>query len=58
MGEFGLYIFLTVLILKGLIIICKDFGEIYTPGWYGGGGYPPQGSGIRDQGSVKARSEA
>ena len=35
----GVKSFPQVLISNGLEIICKDYGEIYTPQGYRGGGY-------------------
>jgi hypothetical protein len=55
-GDFWSKSFPQALISKSLQIICKVFGEIYTPKGYRGVGVPPQGSGIRDQGSGKTRS--
>jgi hypothetical protein len=52
-GYFGAESFPQVLISNGLEIICKDLGNIYTPGGYRGG---TQFSVVSGQWSVTARS--
>jgi len=60
----GVKSFQQELISKGLKIICKVSGGIYSPGGYGGGGVchfgvvrtghmPDRGTGVMDQGSEK-----